>query len=69
MTATLPNLTRVQENVLRLAGQGLSTQEIADELGVTHRTAKHHLDVLRGKFGVSHKRRLVAAAQGYFDGR
>ena len=56
-------LTERQEQALTLVGQGCSTIEVAKGLGVTPRTAKHYVDLLRGKFGVKTKRELIPIAQ------
>jgi len=55
-------LTDRQQFTLSLIGEGLSTKEIAARLGVKERTAKAHVDLLRVKFGVKHKRNLVPIA-------
>lgn len=62
MTAT-PKLTASQRELLNLIAAGYSTQEIADTLGIKRRTAKFRIDGLRAKFGVKHKRQLIAVAQ------
>ncbi len=49
-----------QNEVWELIRQGLTNQEIAERLGITHRTVKQHTDTLRNKLGVKHKRELIA---------
>ena len=61
---TEPVLTDRQREVLVLVGEGLSTGEIGKHLGITQRTAKAHIDVLRHKYGVAHKRQLVPIGRG-----
>ena len=52
-----------QRQVLALIGQGLSTREIAGRLKISERTAKDHVDKLRAKLGVTHKRELIPLAR------
>ncbi len=49
-----------QNEVWELIRQGLTNQEIAERLGITHRTVKQHTDTLRAKLGVKHKRQLIS---------
>jgi len=49
----IPRLTRREEEVLKLMGQGLSTQVIADRLFISFNTVESHRKNLRAKFGVS----------------
>ncbi len=46
-------LTRREVEVLRLAARGLTTQEIADRLYISPKTADHHIQHIYGKIGVS----------------
>ena len=55
-----------QNQVLRLAGKGLSIPEIAQELGISRSTAKVHCDTIRMRFGLKHKRELVMVARHRF---
>lgn len=64
--ATRPELTRHQEAALRLIADGLTLQEVADELGVSRRTAKYYSDVLRAKLGAKRMRDLVVLSRDYF---
>ncbi len=48
-----------QNEIWALIRQGLTNQEIADQLGISHRTVKQHSDTLRAKLGVKHKRQLI----------
>ncbi|HEU4450745.1 MAG TPA: helix-turn-helix transcriptional regulator [Gaiellaceae bacterium] len=53
--------TERQRQVVRLIAAGCSNVEIAENLGVSPRTAKAHADVLRTKLGVSRRRQIPAA--------
>jgi HD-GYP domain-containing protein (c-di-GMP phosphodiesterase class II) len=46
-------LTRREVEVLRLAARGLTTQDIADRLYISPKTADHHIQHIYGKIGVS----------------
>lgn len=46
-------LTRREGDVLRLAARGLTTQQIADRLYISPKTADHHIQHIYGKIGVS----------------
>ncbi len=61
-------LTERQEQVLRLAGDGLTYREIGDELAIKPETAKHHAKVICKKLGATSKRELVVLARAYFNG-
>lgn len=61
-------LTEKQERSFRLAGEGLSYDEIAASLGVHPNTVKGHLKIVKQKLGVPSKRGLVRAAREYFEG-
>jgi HD-GYP domain-containing protein (c-di-GMP phosphodiesterase class II)/DNA-binding CsgD family transcriptional regulator len=52
--ARLPGgLTRREGDVLRLAARGLTTQQIADRLYISPKTADHHIQHIYAKIGVS----------------
>jgi len=52
--ATLPGgLSRREMDVLRLAARGLTTQQIADRLSISPKTADHHIQHIYTKIGVS----------------
>ncbi len=61
-------LTERQEQVLRLAGDGLTYQEIADELAIKPETAKFHAKAVWTKLGATSKRELIVLARSYFNG-
>ncbi len=52
-------LSARQQEIWELVRQGLTNAEIAERLGLKHRTVKHHTDALRNKLGVKHKRQLI----------
>jgi DNA-binding CsgD family transcriptional regulator len=56
-TVTRPELagglTRREADVLRLAARGLTTQQIADRLTISPKTADHHIQHIYQKIGVS----------------
>ena len=53
--------TERQREVVRLIAAGCSNLEIAQQLGVSPRTAKAHSDILRMKLRVSRRRQIPAA--------
>jgi DNA-binding CsgD family transcriptional regulator len=53
--------TERQREVVRLIAAGCSNLEIAQQLGVSPRTAKAHSDILRMKLSVSRRRQIPAA--------
>jgi len=55
-------LTPQQQNVLDLAAEGLTNQEIADRLFLSESTVRFHLKALRGKLEASSKAGLIAKA-------
>src|ERR687887_302451 len=61
LTKRAPALTDRQRQVVELIAQGLSNEEIANQLGITPRTVKAHSDVLRQKLGVSRRRQIPVA--------
>ncbi len=54
-------ITARQRQVIELIAQGMSNLEVAQELGITPRTAKAHCDVLRHKLGVPRRRQIPVA--------
>jgi HD-GYP domain-containing protein (c-di-GMP phosphodiesterase class II) len=46
-------LTRREADVLRLAARGLTTQQVADRLAISTKTADHHIQHIYRKIGVS----------------
>ena len=54
-------LTPTEARVARLAGDGLSTRDVAEELGISPRTVETHLASIYGKLGVSSRAELGRA--------
>ena len=50
---TANDLTKREEEVLRLVGQGLANKQIARRLGIGERTVKAHLTSVFQRLGVS----------------
>ncbi len=66
MQTSTPTLTSKQEQAFRLAGDGLTFQEIGEAMGVSRSMAKDHIRCVRKKLGIAHKRELVLLARTYF---
>jgi len=58
-TSRIWSLTSRELEVARLAAAGYTCGEIADELGVSRRTAETHIAAIRSKLELKHKRELV----------
>jgi len=56
----LTTLTERQREVVRLACQGLSNRQIAEELGLTEGTTKCHLHAIFDKLDVRSRSHLIA---------
>jgi NarL family two-component system response regulator LiaR len=56
------DLTPREREVLALLVKGLSNNEIAERLCVSHATAKAHVSNILSKFGVSHRAEAIALA-------
>ena len=55
------SITERQREIIELIAQGLSNEEMSQQLGISARTAKAHCDVLRQKLGVPRRRQIPAA--------
>jgi len=55
------SITERQREIIELIAQGLSNDEMSQELGISPRTAKAHCDVLRQKLGVPRRRQIPLA--------
>jgi DNA-binding CsgD family transcriptional regulator len=55
------SITARQLQVIRLIAEGLSNDELGQELGISPRTAKAHCDILRQKLGVQRRRQIPLA--------
>ena len=51
-----PSFTPRQKQVVRLLALGCTAEEVGAELGISARTARAHVDVLRAKLGVPRQR-------------
>ena len=61
-------LTPRQEQILGLLSEGMSNQEIADELHIQHGTVKQHLFILFRKLQVTNRAKAVIAANQLIKG-
>lgn len=57
-----PDVTKREQEVLELVAEGLGNREIAEQLGISARTAQKHLENLFKKFKVHDRTELVAHA-------
>jgi DNA-binding NarL/FixJ family response regulator len=57
------NFTSRQKEVLALLAAGLTAEEIGHQLGISPRTVRAHIDVLKHKLSVRRSRELAAAFQ------
>jgi DNA-binding CsgD family transcriptional regulator len=57
----IEGLTSRQHQVARLAADGLTVEEIANELHIKPPTVRSHLDCVRMKLGVRRKREIGRA--------
>lgn len=64
--ATPDALTPRRGQVLALAANGLTSQAIADELGITVDTVNCHLDALKDQFCATNRSQLIS--QGWIHG-
>jgi DNA-binding CsgD family transcriptional regulator len=53
--AMLPGLTRRERDVARLIALGLATKEVAQRLGISPHTARHHAERVFVKLGVNNR--------------
>jgi DNA-binding CsgD family transcriptional regulator len=59
------SLTANERQVLALIGSGMSTEEIAAQLGVHVNTVKNRVRALKDKLGVDKRRHLAAIARDH----
>lgn len=59
-------LSRRQEEILALLLEGMNMTEMAEALGIEHRTVRAHLATLRRKFGCHETRHLIPAGIRYY---
>ncbi len=69
--ASLASLTGREREVLAGVARGLSNQAIADELGITERTARTHVSNILAKLGLTSRTQaaLFAVEHGLGPGR
>ena len=58
--STLPALTPREREVMRLSAIGLTSTEIADQLGMSPRTVNQHVDNVAGKLGTRNRTHTIA---------
>ena len=57
-----PGLTAREKQVLALIVEGLSNEEIADQLVISHATARHHVSACISKLGVKNRTQAATLA-------
>lgn len=62
MSLGTPDVTKREQEVLELLADGMGNREIAEQLGISARTAQKHLENLFKKFNVHDRTELVAHA-------
>lgn len=60
-----PRLTPREQEVLRLLASGLTTEQVAESLGVSPLTARNHITNLLAKLGVANRLQAVLYASSY----
>jgi DNA-binding NarL/FixJ family response regulator len=58
----MPDLTERQREVLVLVVAGLSNQQIADKLVISHSTARTHVSTIYARLGVANRAEAAALA-------
>jgi two-component system NarL family response regulator len=58
-------LTPTERRVLRLVAQGLTNQQVADELKVSRRTVESHVSNMLNKIGLANRTELTRWAINY----
>ncbi|APB35191.1 two component LuxR family transcriptional regulator [Gloeomargarita lithophora Alchichica-D10] len=58
-------LTPTERRVLRLVAQGLTNQQVADELNVSRRTVESHVSNMLNKIGLGNRTELARWAMNY----
>jgi pimeloyl-ACP methyl ester carboxylesterase len=60
---SLPELTAREKGVLELVSRGLSNQEIAMRLGISHKTVRNQVSAIFDKLGVSSRAQAIVKAR------
>jgi DNA-binding CsgD family transcriptional regulator len=60
-----PSVTKREQQILRLMGEGLSSTEMSERLGISRSTVKTHTHNLLKKLGVDGRAQAVRAALRY----
>lgn len=61
----LDAVTKREREIIALVGQGLSNKTIADRLGISAVTVRHHLTSIFDKLGVANRQKLLIRAHQY----
>ena len=56
------DITTHQQAILKLVAQGLTMQDIADQVGIGYETVRTHIDRLKRKVGAENKTALAVWA-------
>ena len=60
-----PGLTQREQQILELVADGLSSKQVAQQIGIAPRTVDRHIENLRHKMGARNKSHLIAKAVAY----
>ncbi len=55
-------MSRREREVLTLVARGLTTEDVAQRLGISPRTVQFHLDSVRTKLGAANRQEAIAIA-------
>lgn len=64
VNAAIDSLSKREKPIVRLVMEGMTTKEIANELGVTEKAIKYHLTHIFEKFEVKSKIQLILTLSG-----
>ena len=62
---TIAGLTNREREMVGLVGKGLTNKDIADQVGISEITVRHHLTNIYGKLNVSSRQQLLIVAHQY----
>lgn len=60
-----PGLTERERQILELVADGLSSKQVAQQIGIAPRTVDRHIENLRHKMRARNKSHLIAKAVAY----